>query len=123
MNQNSMSVSLCEIVHDVRMTEMDQQQKQIRIQQNQALKGVTWKESGIPTLTQQVDAPTKTKPKVDSYPDDFILDFDAAPVKDNGHRMDCTCRQCLPRPKSSDATILPKVKAEEGIKPLTKNRR
>ena len=41
---------------------MDQiKEKQIQIQINQTLKNITWKESGIPTLTQQAVS-AKTEP-------------------------------------------------------------
>ncbi|GAA6134497.1 hypothetical protein NBRC116188_12860 [Oceaniserpentilla sp. 4NH20-0058] len=98
---------------------MDQQLKQqIKIKQNQELKGITWKEAGIPTLTKLVFRPIK-KQTINHYPDDFILDFDQEPLKANGHRLDCSCRQCIPKPKSS-VSILPLVKIEEGIAPLNK---
>lgn len=99
---------------------MDQQQKQKRIQNNQKLKGVTWKESGIPTLTQLAQTSNKKNTESKDYPDDFILDFDNVPVKENGHRLECSCKQCLPKPKTGEAKVLSSVKAEEGIKPLNR---
>jgi hypothetical protein len=75
---------------------MDQQEKQVQIQVNQSLKNITWKESGIPTLTQQAEQ-QKLKPvKLQTeYPNDFILDFDSIPTNENGHKLDCTCKTCI----------------------------
>ena len=115
-------INLCAIVHDVRMTDMDQQQKQSLIQHNQQLKGITWKEAGIPTLTNLVYKPIVQKPVMETYPDDFILDFDDQPVKENGHQINCSCKQCLPKPKSDDPRVLAFAKTEEGIRPLNNKR-
>ncbi|MFY0641486.1 MAG: hypothetical protein JXR16_10605 [Bermanella sp.] len=106
---------------------MDQiKEKQIQIQVNQTLKNITWKESGIPTLTQQAISPKKEPnndvEKTESYPDDFILDFDTTATKDNGHQLDCTCKVCVSAPKNDKVQTLAAMKAEPCLHPLNKRR-
>ena len=106
---------------------MDQiKEKQIQIQINQTLKNITWKESGIPTLTQQaVSAKTEPSHNVENkeyYPDDFILDFDMTATKQNGHQLDCTCKACVKAPKSYKVKTLAAMKAEPCLHPLNKRR-
>ena len=106
---------------------MDQiKEKQIQIQVNQTLKNITWKDSGIPTLTQQAVSPKKESntevKKTESYPDDFILDFDKAVTKENGHQLDCTCKACVSSPKSNKVQTLAAMKAEPCLHPLNKRR-
>jgi len=101
---------------------MDQQQKQFLIEHNLQLKNITWKEAGIPTLTNLVLKPQAKKPVTEDYPDDFILDFDEHPLKANGHQLNCTCKQCVPKPQSNEPRVLASVKTEEGITPLNRKR-
>jgi len=103
---------------------MDQQEeKQVQIQINQSLKNITWKESGIPTLTQQAVPSASTKLNTKSeYPDDFILDFDDIPTKKNGHKLDCTCKACIKIPRSEEAKSPSSLKADVYITPLNKKR-
>lgn len=125
------SPKVCPIVHDVRMTDMDQKQLQKQIQRNLSLKNITWKESGIPTLTQAImqHAGTTTSPskkkKADTsseFSDDFILDFDSAPLNSNGHKLDCSCKNCIRTPRSQEVTVLSSMKADPVKNPLNKKR-
>lgn len=103
---------------------MDQQEeKQVQIQINQSLKNITWTESGIPTLTQQAFKSESKKGEVKTdYPKDFILDFDRIVTQKNGHKLDCTCKQCLAVPKSNETKALSSVKIEQNLEPLNKKR-
>jgi hypothetical protein len=103
---------------------MDQQkEKQVQIQVNQSLKNITWKESGIPTLTQQAGTPKHTlQGSAGDYPNDFILDFDAVPTKDNGHRLGCTCKKCMKLPRTEEVKALAAMKAETQLHPFNKKR-
>lgn len=97
-------------------------EKEIQIQVNQTLKNITWKESGIPTLTQQALTPQREVRKEEIYPDDFILDFDMPPTKANGHQFDCTCKTCVSAPKTNKVQILAGMKADPCLHPLNKKR-
>lgn len=103
---------------------MDQEkEKQVQIQINQGLKNITWKESGIPTLTQQAKAPQNSPLNNPyDYPNDFILDFDAIPTKENGHKLGCTCKKCMALPRSEEAKALAGLKPEAVLHPLNKKR-
>ncbi len=105
---------------------MDQKQIQKQIQRNLSLKNKTWKESGIPTLTQPAPfiSPIKnTKSDTGSdYSDEFILEFEQAPLNANGHKIDCTCKNCTKAPRSLEVTVLSSMKADPVKNPLNKKR-
>ncbi len=103
---------------------MDQiKEKQMQIQVNQTLKNITWRDSGIPTLTQQAST---SKPKkvivTEDYPQDFILDFDDVVTKENGHKLNCTCKKCLKIPRSDEVKVISSIETEPYIQPLSKKR-
>lgn len=105
---------------------MDQKHIQKQIQRNMSLKNKTWKESGIPTLTQPaqfISTPKTTKSDIKpDYSEEFILDFDHAPLNANGHKIDCTCKNCIKAPRSQEVNVFSSMKADPVKNPLSKRR-
>ncbi len=108
------------------------EEKDTLIEINQSLKGITWNDSEVPTLTSQADeiikSPQEGTEKVvrktiqTKLSLDIIEDFLPKTNTKNGHQLDCTCIKCQPKKAYEPASPLVSISIEKDIKPLSKKR-
>ena len=96
-------------------------EKDTMIEINQSLKGITWDDSDVPTLTSQAAEKSVTEDK-ESYSFDIIEDFLPETETLYGHKPDCTCIKCQPKKAFNTASPLASIPVEKGIQPLSKKR-
>lgn len=100
---------------------MTTKEKEIQIEINQSLKGVTWDESDIPTLTSQAQSASQSEEK-SAFSFDIIEDFLPEISTENGHQPNCSCIKCQPKQAYDSASPLASIPVEKGISPLNKKR-
>ncbi len=89
------------------------------IEMNQSLKGITWSESKIPTLTNLADNKSITKEKAELI-FDLIEDFIPRANTANGHQPNCSCIKCQPKQHHRSVSPLASISIETNIQPLNK---
>ena len=100
-------------------------EKDTLIEINQSLKGITWNDSEVPTLTSQAEEKSESVEVVQAAAEfsfDIIEDFLPESNTLNGHQPNCTCIKCQPKKVYESASPLASIPIEKGIKPLSKRR-
>jgi hypothetical protein len=79
------------------------------IEINQSIKGISWEETEIPTLTNMAD---KDSQELEVSGLGLIDDSKPEKRKPNGHKPNCTCIKCSPKNGNKSSPILNRVEIE-----------
>lgn len=88
------------------------------IEINQSIKGISWEETEVPTLTNVADKDLnqdQNSKELEMASLDLIDDSVQENLRPNGHKLNCTCIKCSPKNREKSSPLLNRLEVESNV--------